>query len=390
MSSEKIVTISWFDRLKQSVGGMAFGFMLICSMVVVLFWNEGRAVQTARSLAEGAGLVHSVTSRAVDATNEGALVHVSGAVTTPNAVSDPKFGVSASGLSLNRKVEMYQWVEKSKTEKKVELGGSETQVTTFSYERQWSDRYQDSQTFNEPAEHQNPQFQYERDLFNVTSAKLDAWTLGESVITRIAGQKPLAVAAEEQARIQSVVGNSNRVQIVDGGIYLGYSPSNPRIGDYRISYQYVPLGTISVIGKQSGDGITPFQTVSGDELLMVESGNVPAQEMFKSAASANSTMAWVLRFAGILFLIIGFKAVLGPISIAASVLPFLGSILGFGTGIIAMIAGLGLGSLTIGVAWFFYRPLVTIIILVIAGAVIGGLLYVSKRRKVSTVVAAET
>jgi hypothetical protein len=381
MSSEKIVTISWFDRLKQSVGGMAFGFMLICAMVMVLFWNEGRAVQTARSLAEGAGLVKSVASNSVNTANEGALVHIAGQLTTSEVVTDAKFGVSASGLSLARKVEMYQWVEKKTTEKKVELGGSETQVTQFSYERQWSDREQESQGFNEPEQHQNAAFQYKRDLFSVTSAKLDAWTLGAPVLSRVGGQKPLLVAAEDQRKIQSLVGNAMAAHVVEGIIYLSYSPSNPSIGDYRISYQYVPLDTVSVIGQQSGDGIRAYATDSGDDLLMVENGNVPAQAMFKSAASANSTMGWIIRAVGIAAMILGFRAILGPISVAASVLPFLGSILAMGTGIIAIIAGLGLSSLTIAIAWFFYRPLVTIIILAIAGAIIGGLLYLSKTKK---------
>ena len=163
MSSEKIVTISWLDRLKQSVGGVVFGLVLILAMVVILFWNEGRAVQTARSLAEGAGLVASVSSSTIDPANEGKLIHVTGAVTTTGPVSDLKFGVSAPGLSLVRKVEMYQWVERSTTEKKVELGGSETQVTKYTYERQWSDTYHKSSEFNEPAEHVNPPLEYERE-----------------------------------------------------------------------------------------------------------------------------------------------------------------------------------------------------------------------------------
>ena len=36
---------------------MLVGLVLIVAMVVLLFWNEGRAVTTARSLAEGAGAV---------------------------------------------------------------------------------------------------------------------------------------------------------------------------------------------------------------------------------------------------------------------------------------------------------------------------------------------
>lgn len=374
--------------MKQSVGGMVFGLVLILAMVVILFWNEGRAVQTARSLAEGAGLVVSVSSSSIDPADEGKLVHVSGPVTTSGPVSDPKFGIGASGLSLVRRVEMYQWVEKSTTEKKVEFGGSETQVTKYTYERQWSDSYQDSSKFNEPAEHANPQPKYEREVIDVTSAKLDAWTLDGAVISKVGGSKPFPVAAEEQTRIQEKLGNSVQVHVIEGRIHIGLIPEKPGVGDYRISYEYVPLDAISVIGRQSEGGIAFYPTASGDELLLVQNDKVQAQEMFKSAASANSMMTWIIRLAGILFLIFGFAALLGPISVAASILPILGSILAFGTGIIALVAGLSVGSLTIGVAWFFYRPLVAIAIFAIAAAIVGGLLFLSKSRKVAMPTAA--
>lgn len=388
MSSEKIVTISWFDRMKQSVGGMVFGLVLILAMVVMLFWNEGRAVQTARSLAEGAGLVSSVSSNAIEPANEGKLVHVSGAVTASSPVSDKEFSVSATGLKLIRKVEMYQWAEKSTTEKKVELGGSETQVTKYSYELKWSENPQDSSKFNEPDTHKNPAMEIGRQTFSVPTARLDAWTLDARVIDQVGGGSDFAIPDEQAAVIQQAVGAGIRASVVGGTIYLGANPGQAQVGDYRISYRYVPFDTISIVGAQRGQGIAPYQTASGDKLLIVQNGALSASEMFNAAASANSLMTWVLRIAGIVLLILGFSALLGPLSVAASVLPFLGSILAFGTGVVAGIAGISLGSLTIGVAWFFYRPLVTLAVLAVGAAIVGGLLLLSKRRKAAAPVAA--
>src|SRR5262245_50116577 len=99
---------SWFTRIKNSFGGAVIGLVLMVGMVVLLFWNEGRAVQTAKSLAEGAGAVVSVGVDGVDQANEGKLVHVTGPVTTDSTPSDDDFGVSAAGVRLVRKVEMYQ------------------------------------------------------------------------------------------------------------------------------------------------------------------------------------------------------------------------------------------------------------------------------------------
>ncbi len=381
MSSEKIVTISWLERLKQSVGGMVFGLVLIVAMVIMLFWNEGRAVQTARSLAEGAGLVSSVSSVSVEPANEGKLIHLTGPVTASAPVADAEFSVSAAGLQLMRRVEMYQWVEKSTTEKKVELGGSETQVTKYSYEMQWSEFPQDSSKFNEADAHANPPMAIERQTFGVVTATLGGWSLDSAVIDRIGGSRDFAVPAEQAEAVQQAIGAGIRASVVEGKIYLGVNPSQPSLGDYRVSYQYVPLDTISVVGRQRGTGIADYQTESGDKLLIVHNGSVSAAEMFDAAASSNSTMTWAMRIAGIALLVLGFSSVFGPLSVAASVLPFLGSILAFGTGIIAAIAGVSLGSLTIAVAWFFYRPLVALAIIAVGAAIGGGLLFLAKRRK---------
>jgi len=48
---------SWFARIGKSFVAVLFGLVLLVGSSVLLFWNEGRAVQTERSLAEGRGLV---------------------------------------------------------------------------------------------------------------------------------------------------------------------------------------------------------------------------------------------------------------------------------------------------------------------------------------------
>ena len=108
-SITETTSTSWFTRIKNSVVGVLFGLLLLVAGVVGLFWNEGRAVTTARSLEEGAGIVMSVAADRVDAANEGKLIHVTGSTTTDSKPSDADFGIVATGLRLERTVEMYQW-----------------------------------------------------------------------------------------------------------------------------------------------------------------------------------------------------------------------------------------------------------------------------------------
>ncbi len=389
MASQKTVSISWFDRIKQSVGGVVVGFLLVVGMVGLLFWNEGRAVQTERSLAEGAGLVVSASSETVDANNEGRLVHISGQVSTSEPVVDTEFKVSANALQLKRKVEMFQWIQSSSTEKKVELGGSETQVTTYTYAQDWSTQAEDSSKFHEAAEHQNPSMEVKSDLFLVPNARLGAFTLDQGTIGSIGNSQTYLIGEDVLDDVQAAVGAGMRASIFNGTVYLGSNPREPRLGDYRISYEFTPAIQASIIAAQRGSGLAPYKTESGDTLLMVSSGMVPADAMFEDAASGNNFMTMALRIGGIVLLIAGFGSILGPLSVIASVLPFLGSILGFGTGIIAGILGVGVGALTIGTAWLFYRPLIALVIFAVAILIIGGLIYLGRRKKAAAAEAAQ-
>jgi hypothetical protein len=132
MSYTETTTTSWFSRLKSGLIGLVLGPLLVFGMIWLLSWNEGRSVQTYRALAEGAGIVVSVDSGTADPANEGKLVHISGPVKPDGTPEDPALGVVAEGAAgLNRKVEMYQWVEDSKSETQKTLGGGEETVTTY-------------------------------------------------------------------------------------------------------------------------------------------------------------------------------------------------------------------------------------------------------------------
>src|SRR5260221_13048094 len=73
---------SWLGRIGQSFAGVIFGFVLIVAACILIFWNEGRAVKTARSLTEGEGVVRTVATDKADPGNDGKLVHVVGPLAT--------------------------------------------------------------------------------------------------------------------------------------------------------------------------------------------------------------------------------------------------------------------------------------------------------------------
>ncbi|WP_218578410.1 TMEM43 family protein [Vineibacter terrae] len=370
---------SWFGRLKQAIVGVLIGLLLIPVSVVLLFWNEGRAVTTARSLTEGAGIVQSVSADRVDPANQGKLVHVAGPLTLGGSVSDAEFGVTAQAVRLIRKVEMYQWKEESRSETRKKLGGGEETVTTYSYVREWSDRLHDSTRFKQPGNHHNPPMRYSSRSVTVAKASLGAFDASPNVLGRLSGGEPLSVDAAAEARARQTVGEP--VRVVDGRLYVGRDPDSPQIGDLRISYEAVTASQISVVAQQAGNGFAPYQTAAGDRLLMVEKGVVPAAQMFTAAQDANTVMTWILRAVGALVMFIGFVLFFRPLSVVGDVIPFLGDIIGLGTGAIGLAMTAVLSAITIAVAWLYYRPIVGILVLVVGVGIALGLWFLGRGRR---------
>jgi len=56
-SYTEVTTKGLGSRLGASIKGVLVGVVMVTAAFPVLFWNEGRAVQTAKSLAEGRGAV---------------------------------------------------------------------------------------------------------------------------------------------------------------------------------------------------------------------------------------------------------------------------------------------------------------------------------------------
>lgn len=361
----EVTRTSWFGRIGNSFAGILIGLVLLVGSIWLLFWNEGRAVVTAQSLAEGNGLVVAVDSAAVQPANEGKLVHATGTLATGETLNDGAFGISAKGVRLVRAVEMYQWKQTESSSTQDKLGGGQETVTTYSYSREWSSSAIKSGEFKKPEGHQNPPMTIQGQNFQVGAATLGGFRLDRQVLDQVGGARDLPVTPDQLGAVRGAMTGGKPVNLRGGTVYVGSNPDSPAIGDYRISWQLVPLGEISVVGRQTGQGLSPYQTNAGDRLLMVDSGNVPAGRMFADAESGNAVLTWVLRAVGLVLLFVAFSLLFAPLSVIASVIPFLGSLVGLGTGIVAFALALLVGSAVIAIAWFWYRPLLAFAILAV-------------------------
>lgn len=362
---------SWLSRIAGSIGGIIFGILLIIASIVLLTWNEGRAIQTARSLAEGGKMVIDVASDPIDQANSGKLIHVSGTASATAATADPEFGVSVVSLRLRRIAEMYQWEENKDEQTHKSLGGSEETTTIYTYKKVWSDRAINSQNFRQAGNHSNPPMKYDGLSVTAADATLGAFKLDAPVLDLLPTDTALRVDPGIADKIKPRIANA---QVVDGKIYVAADPDTPQIGDYRISYSFAPNGPVSVIGRQARSGIASYQTKAGDRLLMAVSGSQDASEMFKDAERFNQILTWAIRAGGMLAMWLGAYLLIRPVVIIGDVVPVFGSILSAGAGLITLAFAIVAGAVVIAIAWLWYRPLVSAGVLAV-GVVVGFLLH---------------
>ena len=353
---------SWLSRLTNSVGGMFVGLALVLAAFALLFWNEGRAIKTARALAEGARLVLSVSADRIDPANEAKLVHISGSLAPQGEPTDNQFGMSAPGaIRLARKVEMYQWQEKRDSTTTTNVGGSQTTETKFSYERKWTEQAINSSSFQYSG-HDNPPFPFSGQTFVIDSARLGGFAIEGN---RLSGLGNLELVAPGQTALDAVSQLAGRRVRSQGGMVWTGDPQQPQIGDLRVSWSRAVVDTTSAIGRQTGDGLGGFRTSNGRELFFARIGKVPADAIFRQEATSNAILTWAIRLLGLFLMYMGFGLSLRIFRVAADIIPPLGRLVQFGLGMVAMLSTLILGSLAIGLGWLFYRPLLGAAILAI-------------------------
>ena len=356
---------SWFGRIGNSVVGTVFGLIFVLASIVGLFWNEGRAIKEARALAEGAGAVFSIESKAVDIANEGKLVHTYGAVVAKGSLEDPLVAFRAEGaLALNRKVEMFQWEEKETTTKEKSYSGTETTTHTYTYSKQWSDSAIRSSSYKESG-HDNPDFAIKGESFTIPTIDLGAFEVVGDKVSYYGNKKPLQPDVTHEQKLKQSLGTMLPVTRVGDTLYVGRNPQSPTVGDLKVSFTRTDLKDVSVVGQQRGKFIEEWTASNGNTIFLAKAGNISSAELFADAVSLNNIMTWIIRAVALLFMFVGFCMMLSIFATIADIIPFVGSIVSAGTMLLAFAMTFLFGSLTIAVGWLFYRPLLSLAVIAV-------------------------
>lgn len=375
MSMKRITTESMPSRLGKSLSGVLGGIALFIVAIVLLWWNEGRAVKTAKDLADGESSVISLESAGhIDSATRNELVHLSGRAESGEMLRDDSFDIEVPALKLRRTVEMLQWRENAESKTRTKLGGGTETETVFTYEKAWSDNLIDSSRFENAQDYLNPTAKplVSREV-EAKEIRLGAYRLGPGLVAKLNRFEELPPPADLP------VGHTTQGHV----IFRGADPATPQIGDLRITFKAAMPADISVVARNQNGLLDGYPMKRGSTLQLLEYGEKDAADMFETAKNANKTLTFGLRILGIILLFVGAKSVLGPLAVVADVLPFLGRVTRAGSTLLAAVVALPVAFLTIAIAWISHRPLLGVG-LIVAGLVSGFFLMRLARKRGAT------
>ena len=150
-------------------------------------------------------------------------------------------------------------------------------------------------------------------------------------------------------------------------LYFGRVPGAPEVGDVRVTFEKVVPAKVTVMAVVDGDTFKPFKAKNGKRFQTLVMGTKSGDEIIEAEKEANNMILWFLRILGCLMVIGGLKGIFGFIETILKVVPFIAGIFGWGVGLVCTVLGVVWSLIVIALAWLFYRPLLGISLLVLAG-----------------------
>ena len=150
-------------------------------------------------------------------------------------------------------------------------------------------------------------------------------------------------------------------------LYFGRVPGSPEVGDVRVTFEKVVPAKVTVMAVVDGDTFKAYKAKNGKRFQTLVMGKKSGDEIIDAEKEANNMILWALRIIGIMIVIGGLKGIFGFLETILKVVPFVANIFGWGVGIVCTVIGIVWSLIVIAIAWLFYRPLLGISLLVLAG-----------------------
>lgn len=369
---------SWGSRIMNSIKGIVFGLILFILSFGLLYWNEGRVDKS--EIAKEATPISA--AEVADPSLNNKLVAASGQLSSEETLGDGQYLVPGNYVVVDRMVEMFSWIEESKSDSKTNVGGSETTQTTYTYRKDWTTTPASTSNFKIPEGHDNPAKSLPDNRAFVQNAKVGNYFIDMRDIT-LPALSPVSLTA-------------GTVQLSEGAVLQGQqfvfkglgTPTAPQVGDIRVSYTVLRPGIEAlVLGKLSGQKIITYtDTTRDNEKLyrMFEGGDLDSA--VGTLATEHTRSLWMFRVLGFLLMWFGLSSIFGPLSVVLDVLPIFGSISRGAIGLVTFVTSLTLTVVTVIVSMIAHN----IIAVIIAGLIVlgGGVWWFVQKKKGAKVGAA--
>ena len=182
-----------------------------------------------------------------------------------------------------------------------------------------------------------------------------------------------AVTDSIQAANQSLIANAENKKELEfvhqGGnlLYFGRVPGSPEVGDVRVTFEKIVPAKVTVMAVVDGDSFKPYKAKNGKRFQTLVMGKKSGDEIIDAEKEANNMWLWFFRIIGVVMVISGLKGIFDFVVTILKVVPFVANIVGWGVGVVCTVIGVAWSLIIIAIAWLFYRPVLAISLLAIAG-----------------------
>ena len=342
------------SRTKGGCAGVVAGIVFFIASFGVLYWNEGRVDMS--SIAKNALPIAVESVGNTEA--EGQLVSGYGKLVTSENIGDDLYLKPGNYLAVQRKSEIYAWVETEHNDTQKNMGGSETTTTTYTYETQWVEDVQNSSSYEYPVGHENPAKTIQSSIKKAGTANIGAYEVKIDSLT-LPDFSPVSLNADNIIiKDKAVIADTSYIFTGKGSL------AAPQVGDMRVSYYVLPSGFEgSIFAKKDSSTLFPYVDEDGNKLYRMMKGT--AEEGVSQMHSEYLMELWAFRIGGFLMMWIGLMLLFGPISIILDILPIAGSISRGLIGGVAFVVSLALSIVTIIISAIFHNIIAVAIVAVV-------------------------
>ena len=331
---------------KNIFGTAILGFIILIASIFALFINEHNYVNAIKiaNFAEKNAII--VSANDLNPSNDNKLIFTNGSAYSQELLTDSIIRIP-NAIALFRDTEIYQWEEIRKHR--------DNNKISYTYRKTWSKNLINSDNFESSAYKNPKKMKYEPKNIYAHNIGLGKFYLSEDIIKNI----------NSITKITQLPYNTN-FKIYNGFYFTGNDYDNPKIGDQKLSYSYIPSGIkLSIIAKQSGNHLENMNSKYGD-FSIVMNGEKDLKTMISDYKKNLTNNTWLIRGISLLFLFLGLNLIIQPIVNLGNTIPILGELTQMAAFASTLIITIALGTLIISLAWLLFRPEIAIPLIIIS------------------------